>query len=259
MADVRLRLFFNFSSGKSHAQVTRRQLDAAASTIIQNVAVSYAEREKEYFFNHLSRTVRTDVFREITNVADRYRRLIIGKSRGPGTAIIDSAAEHGPSANLHGLSWTPRRENYLRRKRRELGHTRWWQGWTGHMSDVLAKGQNWVEIFGPIRVAFTPGKSRDFRLRTINFGLRQSEARVHIGTLNVTALERVTPAMIAAGTKRGIPAAIAAAGYEELAYRVGGPAEYRQTLEPFLSFVLTRAIPYAVRRRVEAGLHKPIR
>jgi hypothetical protein len=44
----------------------------------------------------------------------------------------------------------------------------------------------------------------------------------------------------------------------ELAYRLGGNP-YRATLEPFLGFVLTRAIPAAVRNRVTGRLESSLK
>src|SRR3546814_3804136 len=64
--------------------------------------------------------------------------------------------------------------------------------------------------------------------------------------------------MLRSYSKSGVPAAVAAAGYEELAHHLAGPSYYRPSLEPFLDFVLTRSIPHAVKRRVEMGLNDRI-
>lgn len=272
---IQIRFFINMGTGNSRNATTKRSLNAAASTIVQNVAFGYADGYRDYLMQDVSKRMSRDVFAEIANAAAKYKRLVIGAT-GKQTRMrmgeLKTAAEGGPSANpSSGVSWAPRNAKYLARKQRELGHTNWFSAWTRYMGNTLGKGQNWVEIFGPVKVAVTGGKSSGFsgavapHLGGRNYGPRAKEAqnaakiRIHIGSISVTALERITPAMLSAQSKLGIPAVVAAAGYEELAHRLGGRGPYRPTLEPFLEFVLTRAIPYAVRKRVQTGLKKSIR
>src|SRR3546814_64616 len=199
-----------------------------------------------------------------------YKRIMIGHERGPGGGRLTPAADgYSGKAFVPGqmVSWTPRSPKYLARKRRALGHTRWLDGWTGYLGRTLGKGSEWTDIFGPIRVAVRPGKSSGYdtsrRAPALGGHLYRptdgsKEVRVHIGSVEVTALERITVAMLRSYSKSGVPAAVAAAGYEELAHHLAGPSYYRPSLEPFLDFVLTRSIPHAVKRRVEMGLNDRI-
>ncbi|SKB62318.1 hypothetical protein [Sphingopyxis flava] len=274
MADIRLRLFFNLATGGSSARTTKRWAATAASTIIQNVAFGYADGYREILVRDIQKRVGLDVRAEIANAAARYRRIVIGHERGMSVGGLQAMTEGGPrTVPSQGIVWKPRSPKYLARKERHLGHTRWFEGWTHHMASMLSKGEMWTEIFGPIKVSVRSGKSPGFggavapnlgglRYRPVaKEGQDPKAIRIHIGSVEVAALEKITPAMLQSYTKGGIPAAVAAAGYEELAYRLGGPpaAPYRPTLEPFLNFVLTKAIPYAVQRRVQTGLGARIR
>lgn len=271
---IQIRFFINMGTGKGRSAVTRRSLNAAASTIVQNVAFGYADGYRDQLMRDVSKRVGQDVFAEIANAAAKYKRNVIGMTGKNGRLNMGSfstVAEGGPKNSGASIAWAPRNSKYLARKRRELGHTNWFSAWTRYMGNTLGKGASWTEIFGPIRVAVTGGKSSGYSgavaphlggraYRAVaKEGQDAAKIRIHIGSISVTALERITPGMLSAYSKSGIPAAVAAAGYEELAHRLGGPGPYRPTLEPFLEFVLTRAIPYAVRKRVQTGLRRSIR
>ncbi len=275
MADIRLRLFFNLATGASSARTTKRWAGIAASTIAQNIAFGYADGYRKTLVRDVQQRVRLDIRAEIANAAARYRRIVIGHERGMGAGRLDAVTEGRGAPGIvpsAGIVWKPRAPKYLARKSHQLGHTRWFDGWTRHMALTLGKGDMWTEIFGPIKVAVRQGKSPGFsRALSPNLGGRRyrpaakegqdpKAIRIHIGSVEVAALEKITPAMLRSYSKGGVPAAVAAAGYEELAYRLGGPptAPYRPTLEPFLEFVLTKAIPFAVQRRVQAGLRTRI-
>lgn len=271
MSDIRLRLFINFRTGTQKSRVSKRSLNAVATTIVQNVALGYADGYRDVLVNDIQKRVGLDVRAEISNAAARYKRLVIGHERGMGSGRLEPVTEGGGRLGIQpsaGIAWGPRSPKYLARKRRQLGHARWFDGWTRHMGGSLGKASVWTDIFGPVRVAVRAGKSREAAgvVRPDLGGSRYRPAaregqdlkaiRIHIGSVEVGAFERITLATIRSHSKSGIPAAVAAAGYEELAYRLGGPptAPYRPTLEPFLEFVLTRAIPHAVQRRIQTGL-----
>src|SRR3546814_15568990 len=86
-------------------------------------------------------------------------------------------------------------------------------GWTGYLGRTLGKGSEWTDIFGPIRVAVRPGKSSGYdtsrRAPALGGHLYRptdgsKEVRVHIGSVEVTALERITVAMLRSYSKSGV-------------------------------------------------------
>jgi hypothetical protein len=186
--------------------------------------------------------------------------------------------------------WAPRNAEYLRQKRAATGGIGWFdnRNWrqsaydarfasrvprTGAGPDqagLLFKSMRadvWETIFGPIGVRFyrmrklTPQDSRS----GISAG-RQKNMKVQIGSIQVRALGKITPGMLPGYTTgtikasdKGNPGLIGLISqYDpQLGYRLGTMRNgvYRPTLEPFLGFFLTRALPHAVSERLRKGTY----
>jgi hypothetical protein len=123
----------------------------------------------------------------------------------------------------------------------------------------------WETIFGPISVRFFRARqlTPQDAMAGINAG-RQKRMKVQIGSIHVRALGRITPQMLPGYTSGTIRAStqgnasligLISAYDRELGYRMGVMRNgvYRPTIEPFLGFFLTRALPHAVMTRLSKG------
>lgn len=202
----------------------------------------------------------------------------VSKGENPPRMAISSALP----------AWAPRNAEYLRQKRLATGgigwfdNRRWRQNDTDlrYASRVPRTGQPydqpgllfqsmrdfvWEAMFGPISVRF-------FRMRKLEptdarSGIsagRQKRMKVQIGSIQVRALGKITPGMLPGYTTGTIRASsignpgliqLVSAYDPQLGYRLGTMRNgvYRPTLEPFLGFFLTRAIPHAVTARLAKG------
>lgn len=233
-----------------------------------------------------SRIIR-DGNREISAIAQQYKRYIVGANganRGV-TGKLESAAgdEFGlPVSQRLSLTWADRDKDYLRRKAREKGHTRWFEYGGGLKSGVknpvnqqlqnaMGRTATWTRAFGPVGVRVTRKsqalQGSGFERSLMDVGpstMKGDTARLSIATVTVTAFGRITPQMLAG--LGGTPSSVYPDGRDtgligllpsSIAYRLGGnrrTVPYRATLEPFLEFFLTRSLPHAVSRRLEQGL-----
>jgi hypothetical protein len=179
-------------------------------------------------------------------------------------------------------SWAKRSKRYLDYKQAKLRHRDWWRS-SGKLSEAMT-ADNWVSAFGPIAVEFrrtrgadaSAGKVRQFGAGPARVGARfegtnPGHVKISIGTVRIHALTNITPGMLP-GLRSGNPQTpIPTTGNDELmlmvqagmgddiAYRLGrlssaeSGGQYRPTLEPFLTFFLTRSVPAAVAKRLEIG------
>lgn len=182
--------------------------------------------------------------------------------------------------------WAPRSPEYLASKRKRG----WAQGWfsaTGLLKNELT-ADFLLQAYGPIRVSVirdvqateNPAPLRGgTTLRT--FGpnsapaasasvgdVRDARIRLQVATVRIFAMEAITPSMLPALASGQVNAmnnddpqrgrrflAPIFAANKPLAYRLGQldykTHRYRPTLEPFLAWFLTRAIPNALALRLE--------
>jgi hypothetical protein len=93
---------------------------------------------------------------------------------------------------------------------------------------------------------------------------RNTDTKIAIATIRVQAMTRITPGMLPAlgggglgdfGSNARGSGLLAMLG-ERVAWRLGGNPQtvpFRPTIQPFLGYFLTRAMPNAVFKRIEQG------
>lgn len=196
-------------------------------------------------------------------------------SRGLGIRPSHSASE--------GIKWPNRRHRYMSWKQHNFGHRKWFLNKGATLGRALGNKGTWTGAYGPIQVrvikgdtgglrsSLTPGNitSRG-RYQTRAGRVRYHDAdvstfRTTIARVEVAALGKITPAQLPAlasgemgsynpdGRASGLLTPLGS----DVAYRLGGAqgrVPYRHTIEPFLSFFLTRAVPNALFLRLERGL-----
>ena len=139
------------------------------------------------------------------------------------------------------------------------------------MKSQMMSGQNWIKMFGPISVQVKRQRSYSASdtasanaRRDIMTNLNRKPlalpggdvVRLGVARIEVRALGRITPGSLSRPSKKSHMIGLVMKHDEELAHRLAGRGPYRPTLEPFLEFVLTRAVPGAVLKRIELGLEK---
>jgi hypothetical protein len=278
-SSITLRFIFNRNAGT----VSRaRYANAASRFVAKNVAMNVADERWQILRERVQKRVSADVTREMAHLAQEYRRLIIGISdnnEGPrGTLKTVTEPAHGgtsfASYNLH-IAWDERSRDYLARKRREKGQTRWFE-YDRVLARTMGKSSTWFGAFGPVEVQVTRKSMSQEAALDAGFNDRfdvggggGKSIRVQIGTIRVFAMRSITPQMLPAlasgniddmapdGTKTGLigrfPGDIAVGLAPNRRF-----VPYRHSVEPFLGFFLTRAIPNAVLRRLEENLHTDI-
>lgn len=255
---------------------------------MERVTINYSDGLYDEMRKTLEQRVEQDVRAELLHMALLFRRYITGAA---GTRVLPSGTlttvtkgEHQPSMPLsEGLpSWAPRNAEYLRWKRKRTGGIQWFdnqninsfrpkQGTASHedggyLFDNM-RADVWETIFGPISVRFYRMRKLEptDAMASVSAG-RQKRMRVQIGSIQVRALGRLTPAMLPGyttghvkGSSAGNPALMSLIyGYDpKLEVRLGrmNNGIYRPTLEPFLGFFLTQALPHAVSQRLEKGTY----
>jgi hypothetical protein len=195
------------------------------------------------------------------------------------------------------VGWPERSENYLRRKMDSppygVGHDGWFLHKTKTLLSTMGKSDTWIGAYGPIKVDVrrtgsmsrgdanrsvpdegSPGKYRT-NIPTARFdtgvsNTKGSIVRVQVASVRVSAMEDITPAMLPAirhgdidqMANDGRTTGLIGQFPSEIAYRLGGNRKfvpYRHTVEPFLGFFLTRALPNAVARRFQETLGEDIK
>lgn len=285
-----VRFVFNRKTGKQTKELGRN----TARFVANEVAILTADNIWDTVSGKLRTRLIRDGNREIAAVAQQFKRYIVGANgmnRGV-TGRLESAAagaEGLPVSQRLSLTWADRDKSYLARKKREVGHTKWFEHGGGlgggienpvnrELQNAIGKTSTWTRAFGPVGVRITR-RSTEFggpktpRMLDVGGGMAYSEVtdtkrnRLSIATVSVYAFGRITPQMLGAlhqGGDTGPSSYIdgRATGLigllpTQLQYRLGGNPEYvpyRPTLEPFLEFFLTRSLPNAVTRRLEQGV-----
>lgn len=266
----RIRLSINLLTGHStpsrvgsftsSQHVNRLNGKNFASTIVQRVGLTYAESRYKEFKNDIAFQIQRDVEREIQNVARQYNTLVVGAAnKRTSRATIYSRLEGGPQ-EYFARNWAPLSPKYAAWKANKgypAGHFEL----TGRLGTVMKRGNMWTQLFGPVRVDVirTAGNVPAQNVPTIRSGYT---GRFAIANIRVHALGRVDANMLPAlagmpnvadGRDTGL-IGLVHSRLPRLAWKIGGNRNtpYRPTLEPFLSFLLTKAIPSAVHNRVSA-------
>jgi hypothetical protein len=291
---LRIRFRFNQQTGvRTDRQELQRASGRFAQSIVEQVGLQYADNAFKDLQSRIGASLQGDVRNEIEHVARQFRKFIVGStgarsSRADLTTSTSNARGTGPlrteieglrSASVGGTFWTPRKKRYLTEKRQKVGHNRWFEH-QGELSKGIRNGSTWTNAFGPISIKVQRVKSISGLANTLDFGgksLTPRDANVFggrakgtfsVARIEVSAFGKITPAMLPALITGKMDAPIPSDGRTTgligllgnanpaLAYRLGGGPNvpYRPTLEPFLAFALTRAIPSAVFNRIQAGM-----
>ena len=203
--------------------------------------------------------------------------LDVGLKDGVGAAAARLAV--GRTAFSFSYPWVERSEKYLFAKAK-AGKPDQWFVYDGILKGFLGDPEKLLAALGPIRVVFTPvNKKVDAAGQTRHAAGSEQGGRfvepfkgagrvtsasapglqgltIVTGRIKVNVFEAITPAMLP-GLLSGNPADFQPGRYSGLFNQL--PAEIsrrlyrlpnRVTIEPYLSWYLTKAVPYAVIRRL---------
>lgn len=285
---INLRLRFSAQTGQKKVAPGRlpKELEDFARLIVEDVAVKGVD-DVELTYSRLTGPITQILYQELERLAEAMKRGIVGARDGlKGTLNVTSFEGDtdvgGSFARRAGANprwsfsypWTPRTQKYLRDKAKVKGHTRWWD-YDGKLAGFLNANQL-LSTFGPIKVEFervnkkisggytrnelgqfAPADSGRTKVTSlVGVGRPTVDAQILAGRIKVSVLGRITPAMLP-GILNGDPADIPPAWSSSLFGLLPGDIQlrldrkiHRYTIEPYLSWYLSRAVPYAVLRRI---------
>lgn len=280
---ARLRLEINLKTGIATPSVGTNRLNGEnfASTIVRDIGLKVADSRWEAVKRDLRNELKRDVEREIEHIARRYVALTVNAPNRGSVVKLTSASQSTSADGNNGSAvtaqfsrkWDSLSPSYVARKRRAGLSPNHFLAATNSIKPALGSGDSWVDTFGPVKIRVSritqdtmPAKITNLTGRYGVSFRKGSEVRFGIAKVEVSALGRINARMVPAlrfdngplasetdGRTNGLLGVVSAEGGRQLAYRLGGNSEttpYRATLEPFLGFVLTRAIPTAVGNRV---------
>lgn len=266
---------FRFGQGLVKA---RKESENTSRFVAQQIAIAYAEDTWQGVQNTLKERIAEDVRVELNNLNRLFRDHIIGaagtRTSPAGRLTTVTKGSDRPSASIASMlpAWAPRGAEYLDRKKKALGDTRWFDnsGWTRRpapadggllrssfpVSAGFGRGSDvWENMFGPIGVRVVRRNAEaDASLKAATS--RGKTTRIQVASIYVTALGKIDLNMLNAyrndNDNDGLMRVVAETD-RALAVRLAGRGPYRPTLEPFLDFFLTRALPHAVNERIKKG------
>lgn len=272
------RLILRFSvnrKGAAPAGDWSKRMKTGVRVLIPEMLVNYADKTYTRLSESIRASVKRDAEAEIRNIARRYSRMIIGANRGgPAHSQLESRATGPGRPSQGGVSlpaWPARTPKYMAWKQREGLSPNFFLAQTHTLRATMGRGAVWQEIFGPVRVTVlrkataskgNSGASKAIKkLSESSLGNIDHKAdRVGLLQVKVEAFGHVRSSMLRNFTSHGGLIGLVAQYDQGLAYRLGGPYpdKHRPTLQPFIEFVLARAIPYAVSQRITKGLGSSI-
>lgn len=282
-------LRIRFVIGKS--DTAKESTRSFASAIAREVAFRASEESYKEIKQTISTSLQADAKRELTFLMSLYKRHIIGASAnrskpsgmlryalGPSNTDVGFDDENYAIADLLP-AWAPRSPEYLRQKRRRGWGQTWWSA-RGDLASQL-NADTLLSAYGPIRVSVRRdisetdrvaqrGAAGQFRGARLNVPGYEQHIKLNVATIRVFAMQAITPSMLpalASGTVNAMNSDEPTRGHRflaplmavnaPLAYRLGRLSyethRYRPTLEPFLAWFLTRAIPNALALRIQQG------
>lgn len=293
MAKTTIRFRFTFNRGGEKGGLQKRTA-RAVNGAIQNVVFEYARGTYRDIQTRIKANVSRDIRAEISWIAGLFKQSVIGihgrRTAPKGyigmtheLASVSLPLGIKPRASAgQGISWPKRSKRYMAWKRANNYGDRWFKNRGKVLPSLMGKTETWVGAFGPIVVRVSP-MPRSGAVSSANLGRLSSREFVSRGgrsrykdtessrivegvaRIEVAALTNITPSMLP-GLASGEMGSYAADGREtgligmlpsEAAIRLGGSSDhvpYRHTVEPFLTFVLTRSVPNALFLRMEKGL-----
>ena len=205
---------------------------------------------------------------------------------------INQTGRYGGAISIKASlpKWAPRNKQYVKYKQAQTGSRNWFtaRGLTDK-KDAMYSGlksntnrEAWIAMFGPIKASFTRSNKATSTANAasktkVGTGLQffpvqpeKNHIKIAVGTIKVYALTKLTPEMIPAllngdaetmNSDKGNPGLIGLVQNvdEQMAYRLGRRSgkedgrRYRPTLEPFLAYFLTEALPAAIGARMKAN------
>lgn len=279
-----------FRIGKGLVKARQRYANTSRA-ILERIGLQYKEDNYDEFRKTVESQLAQDIRNELENMATLYRKHIIGfsgrRTAPSGTLTTYAKGADRPRMPIAaGLPpWAPRSAEYLKSKRTAVGHIRWFDntGWNpstldfrlsrraakvgsgpdnpGLLKSMMTR-DSWETLFGPISVAFRRARNTAPTDAVGVLDQGGKRLKVQMGTLYIRAIGKIEPHMLPGYTSGFVRASSAgnprlmnviAQTDPRLAYRLGTMRNgiYRPTLEPFLGFFLTKAIPFAVARRLQ--------
>lgn len=259
------RIRFNLNQRTGAAENSRNVHRAGqqfTSVIIREVGLEASERAYRKLTKTIRSELRQDIEQEIENIARFYTQIVIGRSGVRNRSHTITAQTTETQGAIVFGPWKPLSENTIKRK----GHSNFFRDRRGLAAQVN-RGAFWTENFGPINIRIDRIRSEGpLGVRPYASGFSGKDA-VHfsVARIKVSALGKITSAMVPElatgrlgyggynGRETGLMDLI---GDQETRLKLANwgrdkKGAYRPSLEPFLGFVLTRAIPQAVFRRIK--------
>lgn len=256
---AKFNIQFNLNQKVGAAQ-NRRNFDTAArtfiGTVVRDVGLRVVEERYKALAGQIRHELKTDVEQEVENIARLYIRHIVGRSGVRERSITLKAQTTETQGFAAFPKWEPLHKRTIARK----GHSNFFLNKRGLPSQMRA-GKFWQESFGPISVRVHRTKSNVTAESAGRLFRDGGSYRAHfsVARIEVFSLGKITPAMLGQGSGRDSGLLdLLPGGRDSVRVKLGGwnksgNGHYRPSLEPFLSFALTRAIPAAVSRRIETG------
>lgn len=283
MATPNRPVVFRFVFGKGVVKARRESADTSRA-VAKNIALRYSEDNWDAMKTALIEQITRDVRDELDHLSSMFRRFITGapgsKTTPNGTLTTVAKGGGEPSARLSSLmpEWKQRTKRYMDEKRRRTGSIEWfrnrqWRSMPDNRfvgSKVMSRGKYGGKEPGYLHTAFAPGGARSIweemfgpvsvRIQRSHRGDMQAEfggnnhVKVEMANIQVRALGKIDLAMLA-GTAPALSRFVWAKD-PEMGKRLGrmNNGTYRPTMEPFISFFLTRALPHAVDTRIRKGM-----
>ena len=285
MADLTINFAIKTNAQTLDAEL--RTIRSMPQNFARLIVDEVAFRESSYVADVGSRRLKASleavVNKEIATMAMRVRGGLNLTERAKGPQGVMSvgqnsrmARELGWQSSLNawdrkstGIKWDPRNPHYLNWKRSHGKNSNWWN-MDGSLLNYLGRASTYTTAFGPVKVTIDRERAMRVGNRAPNLKFTRAgvpgpiTAEYKIARVRVQALGLITPRDLPSLRSNDPKDATPAGGGLGLAARLDDneakmklltPAyktkNIRYTLEPFLSFYLTRAIPNAVWRRIE--------
>lgn len=294
MADRSLQFNLNFDLKQGNDTVNLRVVDKFSydmeNYLIENITFVIANRQQKILEQSIHNDLSLIVQQQLREMGRKIDQFVVGipnnaattltrNNRYGGRSAIRSMTGPPGSLSLTGVRsqafrgvnmgpftlvsgtgpWPSRNPNYLARKKRKVGHTKWFQT-TGQLRKQLREPSTYTNAYGPVRVSFkknqlVDAKAGDVVTRMSSGVAGKADRRIVIGELKVSVLGRITEDMLAdPGGRQPSPWMTGLFGSldDDLEKKLLNRQDaYRPFLEVFLSFYLTRSIPNAIFRRLE--------
>lgn len=246
--------------------------------ILNQIAIQARDQTFQNAKNKLVNNVRAAINREIAQMSFMVGRFIVqpNGARGPSGTVsaFDANISETALANRwqntvrfdlskSGAHWAGRTFNYLMWKEKKGAPLDWWH-LTGNLQGKLSKQSFYTENFGPVQVSFVRNNEADGDFKRVtSVGSGRVTTKLHVGSITVSVLSRITPEMLPALANNDPAGGAKPSGKQHVTDLIGDKdirnklsrlahdGSYRPVLEPFLAYYLTRAIPNSIFRVTE--------